>query len=111
MNQSMPRLGSHSVLLIRREGGIAHFPGLAAPRRIHCDQCSEEQRQWLQELLEQARQYPDIDGGADRRRLCIEVAENDSPTATASPAWTLSLDESRAPEALLRLWRHGMLND
>jgi hypothetical protein len=111
MSQSTPRLGSHSVLLIRREGGIAHFPGLASPRRIQCAQCSEEQRQWLQSVLEQARQYSDVEGGADRRRFCIEIAEDEAPTTETSPTWTLSLDETRAPEALIRLWQHGMLEE
>ncbi|GHA95526.1 protealysin inhibitor emfourin [Modicisalibacter luteus] len=108
MSQSTPRLGPHSVLLIRREGGIAHFPGLASPRRIRCAQCTEEQRQWIQSLLEQAGQYLDIEGGADRRRFCLEITEEDAST---SPTWTLSFDESQAPAALIRLWQHGMLEE
>lgn len=106
MSRTMPRLGTHSVLCIRREGGVAHFPGLAAPRRIHCGQCSDAQRQWLQALLERAAQCPDASQGADRRRLFIEI-EEEAASSGAAPAWSLSLDEARAPEVLIALWRHG----
>ncbi|WP_143097555.1 protealysin inhibitor emfourin [Modicisalibacter xianhensis] len=106
MSRTMPRLETHSVLCIRREGGVAHFPGLASPRRIHCGQCSDAQRQWLQDLLERAAQCPDTEGGADRRRLFIEIEEGESATGTL-PVWSLSLDEAQAPEGLVALWRHG----
>ncbi|MEC9483747.1 MAG: protealysin inhibitor emfourin [Halomonas sp.] len=108
MSGPAPRLGVHSVLCIRREGGIAHFPGLASPRHIHCGQCSDAQRQWLQDLLERAAQCPDVSEGADRRRLFIEIGEGETATG-AAPTWSLSLDEAQAPEALVRLWRHGEL--
>ncbi len=113
-------LGPHSRLVIRREGGLAHFPGLAAPRCIEGDKCTPGQRRWLENLLLAAlRCEVEAEGeatGADRRvfRLAIDEpgeAVDEASAAPAQPRWTLSVDETRAPGSLVSLWRHGELGE
>ncbi|MDT8896525.1 hypothetical protein RSO41_17895 [Halomonas sp. I1] len=96
-----PRLTAASVLRLSREGGVAHMPGLARPRWIRCDRCSEAQRAELQALLDEAvrcgeRRMP----GVDRRLLHLWVEEGGE-----APVWTLSVAEDTVPETLLRWWR------
>ncbi|MDR5861311.1 hypothetical protein FZZ93_17870 [Halomonas eurihalina] len=96
-----PRLTATSVLRLSREGGVAHMPGLARPRRIRCDRCSEAQRAELQALLDEAVRYGECQApGADRRILHLGVEEGGE-----TPTWTLSVSEDSVPDTLLRWWR------
>ncbi|MHB0774551.1 protealysin inhibitor emfourin [Halomonas sp. WWR20] len=99
-----PPLTASSVIAVSREGGLAHFPGLAAPRRIPCAQCSDDQRRRLHELLSQAAQRGEHDEpacGADRRAFRLAVEED------AQPRWTVVIDEEKTPGELVALWKRG----
>lgn len=115
-NESLPELGPGTVIAIRREGGVAHFPGLAAPRQIHCAECTLGQRRWLAHLLSQAARCR-VSGsaaGADRHVFYLSVAEreaSDRPDAGWRPLWSLSLAEEQAPQALVTLWQQGRLEE
>jgi hypothetical protein len=108
-------LGPHSVLVIRREGGLAFFPGLEAPRRIECMRCSEAQRRRLDALL--ARLQPlagKASDGADRRHFTLWVEEDDneqSSTCDSGQTWSLTLAEEKAPKELVALWKEGRLSE
>ena len=112
---SRPVLGPHSRLVIRREGGLAHFPGLAAPRCIEGSECTPAQRRWLENLLTVAQRDGGEATGADRRffRLAIEPgdAASEAMDDAIPPRWTLVVNESRAPHSLVTLWRHGELGE
>ena len=115
-DRSPPDLGAKSIIAIRREGGVAAFPGLTTPRRIHCSECTEEQRRWLQALLSQiARTCDDLPPpGADRRIFSVDIQECGGGQAAddgSRRVWSLSLAEEQTPEALRSLWRHGMPDD
>ncbi|WP_104202124.1 protealysin inhibitor emfourin [Billgrantia saliphila] len=100
-----PRLTSASVLRLKREGGLAHFPGLARPRRLDCARCSESQRAELQRLLELVAESCRGDAepaGADRRWLQLSV-EDDS----GCEIWKLCAVEESVPVALLEWWRRA----
>lgn len=111
-----PPLGPQSVVAIRREGGLAHFPGLAAPRQIRCAECTEGQRRWLARLLDQAQRCRDdeMPAGADQRVFRLDVEEDEapaSPEARPRQVWSLTLAEERTPEALVTLWHQGRLEE
>ncbi|WP_133154991.1 protealysin inhibitor emfourin [Billgrantia endophytica] len=99
-----PALTPGSVLRLSREGGLAHFPGLARPRCVYCARCSEEQLRELQSLL---RELP-RDGGAisrdaaDRRRLCVKVVDE-----RGTVVWSQTVPEESVPQALLDWWRRA----
>ncbi|MBS9404314.1 hypothetical protein KG088_11805 [Halomonas sp. TRM85114] len=104
-SDTLPILTASSVLRLHREGGVAHFPGLARPRCIECRQCSAAQRDELQQLLEAvtracASEMPPL--GADRRLLSLSVEEDDGKVI-----WTQKVDEDAAPKELLRWWRQA----
>lgn len=100
------------MLAIRREGGLAHFPGLAKPRRIRCAECSESQRRWLARLLAEAAAHDTTDSlhGADRRVFRLDIDEQHDATRL-STVWTLILAEEQAPPALVSLWRQGQVEE
>lgn len=120
---SRPHLGPHSRLVIRREGGLAHFPGLVAPRCIEADKCTPGQRRWLERLLGEMLECGAADAaqsertaapsGADRRvfRLAIDEAVGEAMDEAIQPRWTLIVDETRAPGSLVTLWRHGEIGE
>lgn len=103
-----PPLGPGSVLAIRREGGLAHFPGLAKPRRIRCADCSEGQRRWLARLLAEAADHDAVEPpvGADRRVFRLDIDE-ERDAIRGGTVWTLILGEEQAPPALIELWQCG----
>lgn len=104
-SDTLPTLTASSVLRLSREGGVAHFPGLARPRRIECRQCSAAQRHELQQLLEAVTRAcaPEVSpSGADRRLLSLSVEECDGKVI-----WAQKVDEDAAPEELLRWWREA----
>lgn len=107
-----PPLGPGSVLSIRREGGLAHFPGLATPRRIRCAECSESQRHWLARLLTEAAAHDTTDplSGADRRVFRLDIDEEHDATRV-STVWTLILAEELAPSSLVSLWQDGRVEE
>lgn len=99
MTSRPPPLTASSVLRLCREGGVAHFPGLARPRRIDCGRCSETQRDELYRLLtslDEARV-----AGADRRLLRLSVED------AGGVIWSRDVAEERAPPALWRWWRQA----
>ncbi|MFC3283177.1 protealysin inhibitor emfourin [Litchfieldella rifensis] len=105
MTLEPPVLTASSVVIITREGGLAHFPGLGRPRRIACADCSEVQRQALQRLLVDMAHRCGGDrrsGGADRRvfRICLDEGRQ-------ARQWTLEIAEEQAPDALIALWKRG----
>ncbi|SHE30240.1 hypothetical protein SAMN02745148_00077 [Modicisalibacter ilicicola DSM 19980] len=115
-DRSPPVLGAKSIIAIRREGGLAAFPGLMTLRRIHCDECTEQQRRWLQALLSQAVRACDDSPppGADRRVFSVDIQEcgdDKAVDADARRVWSLSIPEEQMPEALRSLWEHGMSGD
>ncbi|MFQ3787791.1 protealysin inhibitor emfourin [Halomonas sp. A29] len=97
-----PTLTPASVVRLRREGGMAHFPGLARPRCIHCDRYSEAQREELWQLLSCAEAAPAEAPGADRRRFCVSVEE---PSGTS--VWMLTVAEEAVPQGLIEWWRRA----
>ncbi|MDN3520275.1 protealysin inhibitor emfourin [Halomonas ramblicola] len=97
-----PTLVPASVLRLSREGGVAHFPGLARPRRIHCARYSEAQRGELQRLLATAARACPVEAGADRRLLHLSLEDD-----RGAEVWTLTIAEEAVPPALLDWWRHA----
>ncbi|PAU76593.1 protealysin inhibitor emfourin [Halomonas salipaludis] len=98
-----PPLGISSRLSLRREGGIAHFPGLAQPRLVCCDRLGEAQRERLWQLLAEAARCaaaPMATDAVDRRRFHLAIED-----AEGRCQWSVELDEQQMPGALLRLWR------
>ncbi|MGJ7458010.1 protealysin inhibitor emfourin [Halomonas sp. MA07-2] len=103
MTARPPQLTAASVLRLCREGGVAHFPGLARPRRIDCGQCSEAQRDELHRLLanlDEARV-----AGADRRQLRLSVED------AGRVIWSRNVTEELAPPALWRWWRQAEVEE
>ena len=90
------------VLLLSREGGLAHFPGLARPRCVHCARCSEEQLSELQSLLLALSGLPATEAGNDRRRFCVALMEEGGEVL-----WSQVVAEESAPQALLAWWRRA----
>ena len=98
-----PLLDVSSCLSLRRQGGIAHIPGLARPRYIRCDRLDAAQRERLLALLrEVARRAAEtrVTAAADQRRFYLVVED-----AEGRCQWSAELDEQRMPEELLLLWR------
>lgn len=115
METHPPALDRSRILVIRREGGLAHFPGLSAPRQIDCGECSDSQRRWLERVLREAAQRDASEvPGADRRTFHIDVEEAGSlrqPEASRRHIWSLTLAEERTPGELVALWQHGELGE
>ncbi|WP_010627302.1 protealysin inhibitor emfourin [Halomonas sp. KM-1] len=101
-----PPLTPASVVWLRREGGVAHFPGLARPRCIRCARYSEAQRDELWRLLSSAEAGRaagrEEAQGADRRRFCLSVEDADGASL-----WSLTLAEEALPGGLLEWWRRA----
>ena len=110
-----PALGRSRILVIRREGGLAYFPGLSAPRQIDCGECSEGQRRWLERVLSKAAQSDVSEApGADRRAFHVDIEEADSlhqPETDRRHLWSLTLAEEHTPSELVALWQHGELGE
>ncbi|MGC3872589.1 protealysin inhibitor emfourin [Halomonas sp. GXIMD04776] len=111
--QNKAELRKNSVVAIRREGGVAAFPGLMKPRRILCGECTDEQRRELENVLNlAARSCSDTPApGADRRVFHVDIEEpqqQDSSEFDTCCVWSLSLNEDETPEALVALWKSGM---
>ncbi|MCE8010578.1 hypothetical protein HOP54_18525 [Halomonas daqingensis] len=99
-----PPLTPTSVVRLRREGGVAHFPGLARPRCIRCARVSEAQRDELWRLLSCAEAEAGLEEGpgADRRRFCLSVED-----ASGTTLWGLTVAEETVPPALIEWWRRA----
>lgn len=94
-----PTLSAASVLWLRREVSVVHFPGLARPRHIDCGRCSEAQRDELHRLLAiLEEEVPPLD--ADGRLVCLSVEDDDGTVV-----WRREIAEEQAPPALWRWWR------
>ncbi|MCC5884230.1 MAG: hypothetical protein JJU25_16555 [Halomonas sp.] len=97
-----PELTEASVVWLRREGGVAHFPGLARPRCIHCAHYSKAQRDELWQLLSSLNEAEAAAPGADRRRFCLSIED-----ASRDALWSLTVSEEAAPPRLLEWWRQA----
>lgn len=97
-----PHLTPDNVVRLRREGGLAHFPGLARPRCIDCARCSEAQRDELWRLLSSAEAGRDEANSADRRRFCLRVDD-----ASGASLWSVTVAEEAVPPGLLEWWRRA----
>lgn len=99
-----PPLTPASVVRLRREGGVAHFPGLSQPRCIHCARYSEAQRDELWQLLSSAESGAELEEapGADRRRFCLSVED-----ANGASLWLLTVAEEAVPQGLIEWWRQA----
>ncbi|AMC99906.1 hypothetical protein LOKO_00825 [Halomonas chromatireducens] len=97
-----PALGPGHVLRLSRQGGVAHFPGLARPRCVHCALCSEAQLSELQSLLLVLSGIPDREAGNDRRRFCVALVDEGGEVL-----WSQVVAEESAPQALLVWWREA----
>ncbi|MFD2189323.1 protealysin inhibitor emfourin [Pistricoccus aurantiacus] len=104
-----PSLTPATVVCLSREGGVAHFPGLAKPRRIVCARLDDAQREDLQRLLATAQQHqePISSESADRRVIKVLIELKDS----GETVWSLQLAEDQAPQELLELWKQIGSND
>ncbi|RCV91876.1 hypothetical protein DU505_02075 [Billgrantia montanilacus] len=90
------------MLRLSREGGLAHFPGLARPRCVHCTGCSEEQLGELQSLLLALPGASVAEAGNDRRRFCVALVGEGGEVL-----WSQVVAEESAPQALLAWWRRA----
>lgn len=99
-----PPLTPVNVVRLRREGGVAHLPGLARPRCIHCARYSEAQRDELWHLLSSAESGAGGEevSGADRRRFCLSVED-----ANGNSLWLLTVAEDAMPQELIEWWRRA----
>ncbi|QTP55814.1 hypothetical protein HNO51_14650 [Billgrantia sulfidoxydans] len=99
-----PRLTSGSVVRLRREGGVAHFPGLSQPRCIDCARYSEAQRDELWRLLcgAEAGAGQVASPGADRRRFSLSVEDADGASL-----WALTVAEEALPRELVAWWQRA----
>ncbi|MDX5377431.1 MAG: hypothetical protein LPK08_07955 [Halomonas sp.] len=99
-----PPLTPASVVRLRREGGVAHFPGLARPRCIDCARYSQAQRDELWRLLScaEAGAGQGEAPGADRRRFSLRVEDADGATL-----WRVTVAEDAVPAGLLEWWRRA----
>ncbi|WP_147273035.1 protealysin inhibitor emfourin [Billgrantia montanilacus] len=97
-----PALRPGLVLRLSREGGLAHFPGLARPRCVHCTGCSEEQLGELQSLLLALPGASVAEAGNDRRRFCVALVGEGGEVL-----WSQVVAEESAPQALLAWWRRA----
>lgn len=102
-----PALGPGRVIWFRREGGLAHFPGLARPRLIVCARYSEAQCRELQQLLACLAQAGVHENGAppgaDRRQFHVSVKDENGALL-----WTLDVDEGWVPRELLTWWQRAV---
>lgn len=101
-----PPLTAASVVWVRREGGVAHFPGLARPRCIRCARYSEAQRDELWRLLASAEAQRGASHeeaqGADRRWFCLSVEDGGGASL-----WSLAVAEEALPNELMAWWRRA----
>lgn len=108
--RELPVLTADAVIDVAREGGIAYMPRLAAPRRIALAELDETQRLRISEILRRSLplgQQPglaDSPGRGDQRYYRIQITWTRHNGITD---FMLLIPESKAPEALVDLWRHG----
>lgn len=97
-----PELRPGRILRLSREGGFAHFPGLARPRCIHCSRCSKAQLSELQALLQALSGIPVGSAGNDRRQFCVALVDEGGEVI-----WSQVVAEESAPQPLLAWWRRA----
>jgi len=99
----LPPLGPKTVIHLWREGGLAYLPALARPSAIALEECSEDERQAICQVLEASVQQADAEraGHGDQRyfRIEVQLARDDDPVLD------LKVPETRAPDGLVKLWR------
>ena len=100
-------LESNAVIEIYREGGIAFIPKLSGPRRVELSDMSDDKRQQLCQLINQAMPYAqekENAGRGDQRYFRLEIYYASAET-TAS--LVVIIPETQAPEELVDLWKQA----
>lgn len=104
-------LESNAVIEIYREGGIAFIPKLSGPRRIELSDMSDDKRQQLCQLINQAMPYAqekENAGHGDQRYFRIEIY---FASAEHSASLVVIVPETEAPEELVNLWKQARPED
>ncbi|MDW5502239.1 protealysin inhibitor emfourin [Pseudomonas lundensis] len=110
----LPALNQDTVIELAREGGFAFIPKLAGQRRIALADITPEQRQRLNQLLDQALPYaqeegqPDSPGCGDQRYFRVQISYS---SQTLRSEIVLLIPESSAPQALIDLWKTGQVDE
>ena len=104
-------LESNAVIEIYREGGIAFIPKLSGPRRVELAGMSDDKRQQICQLINQAlpfAQEKENAGRGDQRYFRIEIYVE---SAEHSASLVVIIPETEAPEALVNLWKQAQPDD
>ena len=104
-------LESNAVIEIYREGGIAFIPKLSGPRRVKLAGMSDDKRQQICQLINQAlpfAQEKENAGRGDQRYFRIEIYVE---SAEHSASLVVIIPETEAPEALVNLWKQAQPDD
>ena len=110
----LPTLNQDTVIELAREGGFAYIPKLAGQRRIALADITPEQRQRLNQLLNQTLPYAQEEGQpnspscGDQRYYRIQI---NYTSPTLSTEIVLLIPESSAPQALVDLWKTGQVDE
>jgi hypothetical protein len=110
----LPALNQDTVIELAREGGFAFIPKLAGQRRIVLADITPEQRQRLNQLLNQALPYaqeegqPDSPGCGDQRYFRVHISYYSQALCSEI---VLLIPETSAPQALVDLWKTGQVDE
>jgi hypothetical protein len=110
----LPALNQDTVIELAREGGFAFIPKLAGQRRIALADITPEQRQRLNQLLNQALPYaqeegqPDSPGCGDQRYFRVQISYYSQALCSKI---VLLIPETNAPQALVDLWKTGQVDE
>ncbi|CAI1089680.1 protealysin inhibitor emfourin [Serratia quinivorans] len=110
----LPALNQDTVIELAREGGFAFIPKLAGQRRIALADITPEQRQRLNQLLNQALPYaqeegqPDSPGCGDQRYFRVQISYYSQALCSEI---VLLIPEANAPQALVDLWKTGQVDE
>ncbi|CAI0707100.1 protealysin inhibitor emfourin [Serratia ficaria] len=114
MTQPLPPLNQDTVIELAREGGFAFIPKLAGLRRIALADITPAQRQRLNQLLNQTLPYareagqPDSPGCGDQRYFRVQI---NYASQNLCSEIVLLIPETRAPQALVDLWKTGQVDE
>jgi len=110
----LPSFSQITVIELAREGGFAFIPKLAGQRRIALADITPEQRQRLNQLLNQTLPYaqeegqPGSPGCGDQRYFRVQISYY---SQTLSSEIVLLIPETSAPQALIDLWKTGQVDE
>ena len=109
-----PALNQDTVIELAREGGFAFIPKLAGQRRIALADITPEQRQRLNQLLNQTLPYaqeegkPGSPGCGDQRYFRVQISYYSQNLRSEI---VLLIPETSAPQALVDLWKTGQVDE